>query len=75
MSRQTNNPADRHASEVNNNAPDRIKSLSQGENPRIREISSCLVPCSECTGVYIDAISGTKLRIICRHQCHSADKI
>ena len=38
-----------------------------------REIDRCLAPCGQCTGVYVDNISGDILRIICRHQCHSKE--
>ncbi|MGH9982540.1 MAG: hypothetical protein ACRD8W_01120 [Nitrososphaeraceae archaeon] len=35
-----------------------------------REVGTCLTACAECTGVYIDAIDGKRLRIVCRHHCH-----
>ena len=39
-----------------------------------REIDFCLVSCNQCTGAYVDNITGNILLIICRHQCHSVDK-
>jgi hypothetical protein len=41
------------------------------ENTQIREINFCLVPCEQCTGIYVDSINGTLLRIICSCPCHS----
>ena len=47
------------------------KNISKEDNKQISEIFFCLVPCSECTGVYVDSITGTLLRILCRHKCHA----
>jgi hypothetical protein len=59
-----------YASPVNDNII--IKgSTTKKENPHVREINSCLVPCEQCTGTYVDSISGTLLRIICSCSCHS----
>ena len=44
--------------------------LTHNATTVIREVYSCLVPCSQCTGVYTDSISGTMIRIICKHECH-----
>lgn len=60
MSRQTNN----HAVKDTSSTTDSTTYIT-------REVYSCLTPCSQCSGVYVDAISGNMLRIICRHQCHS----
>lgn len=61
-------------SSANNTASHAIKNLSKKENTLIREIEVCLAPCSECTGVYIDVITGNRLRLICRHSCHTITK-
>jgi hypothetical protein len=50
-------------------AGDRVEAYKR-ENIQIREVYSCLTSCSQCSGVYIDSISGTMLRIICSCSCH-----
>jgi hypothetical protein len=47
------------------------QNATKKENPHVHEINSCLVPCEQCTGIYVDSISGTLLRIICPCSCHS----
>jgi hypothetical protein len=51
-------------------AKDRVV-IDNRENTQIREVYSCLTSCSQCSGVYVDSIGGTILRIVCRHECHS----
>jgi hypothetical protein len=41
-------------------------------DPVIREINQCLMPCDQCTGIYIDNIGGNIVRIICHHYCHAS---
>jgi hypothetical protein len=41
-------------------------------DPVIREINQCLMPCDQCTGIYIDDIGGNIVRIICHHYCHAS---
>jgi hypothetical protein len=78
MSHQTNNPivkdteADIKLISSFNNTENSLKSFLV-KHQIIREIHSCLMPCNQCTGMYIDAISGKILRIICRHKCHSSN--
>jgi hypothetical protein len=48
---------------------------SKQKNTVIREVYWCLVPCSQCTGTYVDSINGNMLRIICRHNCHSSGQL
>jgi hypothetical protein len=62
-----------NSSSVDNTATnDLIKNKS--ENIIIREIEVCLAPCNQCTGNYSDVITGNKLRLICRHSCHTITK-
>jgi hypothetical protein len=77
MSRQTNSPSVKDT-DGNTETPsainitgNSIKNVLLERNPITREIHSCLTPCSQCSGVYVDAINGNMLRIICSHQCHS----
>lgn len=53
--------------ESNSDAEDHIGNM----NNVTRHINCCLVPCDQCTGLYVDSIRGDILRIICNHRCHS----
>jgi len=56
--------------ESNSNVERYAKSHSGNMKNVTRHINCCLVPCNQCTGLYIDSIRGDILRIVCRHQCH-----
>jgi len=74
MSRQADNQVTAISSTespfVNDNNINSLKSLDN-EDIITREIEFCLVPCPNCTGIYIDSISGNRLRILCHHSCHN----
>lgn len=44
-------------------------------NSITREISCCLLPCNQCTGLYVDNIRGDFLHIVCRHRCHLNESV
>lgn len=75
MSCQANNPKVKHPKTATdltsaiNNSNNSLKNIPN-EEPIVREIPCCLTTCSQCTGVYVDIISGRMLRIFCRHSCH-----
>jgi len=73
MSRQTRKSANHPGPTSNNDKQYLLKRVSDRGYPIIREIYYCLTQCNNCTGIYTDVISGRILRIICRHQCHSAN--
>jgi hypothetical protein len=76
MRSPTNNSVvkDTIAATNNNVVSSRIQDLCGKEGTPIREIDSCLTSCSKCTGIYTDSIDGTRIRIICRHECHSLSR-
>jgi hypothetical protein len=39
-----------------------------------RDIQHCLAPCSECTGVYVDSVTESRLKLVCKHSCHTITK-
>jgi hypothetical protein len=45
-------------------------SVANEHRTQMLEVNLCLVPCCQCTGTYVDSISGTLLRIICSCSCH-----
>ena len=51
------------------------KNATNKENTKTRQINICLVPCEQCTGIYVDSINGTLLRIICSCSCHSEKQL
>jgi hypothetical protein len=53
--------------ESNSDAEDHLGNM----NNVTRHINCCLVPCNQCTGLYVDSIRGDILRIVCHHKCHS----
>ena len=77
MVRQTNSPSvkdtdgNTERGSAIDNTGNSLKSVLVEQNLITREIHSCLTPCNQCSGVYVDSISGNLLRIICRHHCHS----
>ena len=72
----TNNPSVKDTISATNNdiVASRIEDIHGKEDTPIREIDSCLTSCSRCTGIYTDSIDGTRIRIICRHECHSLSR-